>query len=243
VSAFDLAWDAEKQVPILSFYNLVISMKPKIIQLAGRFPGNAICAIFALLLLRMALHQSLHFSFLVWNIFLAVLPLNIASAARRTTNNTKAIALSALWLLLFPNAAYLVTDIVHLRLIPGQRFWLDLVLLFGAGVLGIGLSLQSLRETEKLYARWLQPRYLPLLSIAVLILSGYGIYLGRVSRWNSWDPLLQPLALLRDIFNDFRHPFRNSGAWRLTALFGAMQVGSYLLSRSGAGIANRNEAG
>jgi len=216
----------------LPFHYNHLPMKTKILRVAGRFPLNAIGAVLTLLLLRMVLHQSLHFGFLIWNIFLAVLPLWIATAARRATSSRKAIALSLLWLLVFPNAAYLVTDIVHLRLIPGHRFWLDLVLLFGAGALGILLSLQSLREIERLYARWLHPRRLPLLSIAALIASGYGIYLGRVSRWNSWDPLLQPFALLRDMFNDFRHPLRNSDAWQLTALFATMQVASYLLSRA-----------
>ncbi len=209
-------------------------MKAKIFRSALRFPGNAIIAVLTLLALRMALHRSFHFGFLIWNIFLATLPLLMATAARNTPDAKKGLALSLLWLLLFPNAAYLVTDIVHLEPIPGRRFWLDLVLLFGTGALGIALSLQSLREIERLLARWLPRRCMPLLSVALLMLSGYGIYLGRVERWNSWDPLLQPVALLQDIFNDFRHPIRNREAWELTALFAGLQLGSYFLTGSAA---------
>lgn len=196
---------------------------------ALRFPGNAVIALFSLLALHMILHGNLSFSFLVWNTFLALLPLAFAKAAVRTQRPGLRAGFVLAWLLLFPNAAYLVTDIVHLRPTPGRAYWLDLVLLFGAGALGIALSLRSLIAVEQVFARFLPKPWLPLLTLAVLIASGYGIYLGRVERWNSWDALLRPLALLRDIFNDFRHPIRNRDAWALTALFAAMQIGSYVL--------------
>ena len=207
-------------------------MKAIFFRHALRFPGNAILTILSLLAIRVLLHRQLHFGFLVWNIFLAVLPLFAARAAVRTKSIRTGILLSAVWLLLFPNAAYLVTDIVHLRITPGSLFWLDLVLLFGAALLGMVLSIRSLYEIEIFWSRYLLPQWIPVLSAAALLASGYGIYLGRVERWNSWDALLQPLALLHDIFNDFRHPIRNREAWELTGLFATLQIGSYYLSRS-----------
>jgi uncharacterized membrane protein len=207
-------------------------MKRLFFHHALRFPGNAILAVFALLLLRMVLHHSLHFCFLVWNVFLALLPLCFARAAVRARHPGRGLTLSLAWLLLFPNAAYLVTDIVHLRILPGPLLWLDLVLLFSAGLLGVALSLQSLCTIERFYLRYMHPRWLPLLRITLLTASAYGIYLGRIGRWNSWDLVVQPLALLRDIFSDLRHPLRNREAWQLTALFAVLQIGSYYLSRS-----------
>ncbi len=203
-----------------------------------RFPGNALLAILLLTALRMALHGSLRFAFVPWNIFLALLPLLLATAASRSRSRIRGIALSAAWLLFFPNAAYLVTDIVHLRIAPGHLFWLDLVLLFGAGMLGMALSLRSLRMIERFYARFVPAPWLQLLSLAFLLASAYGIYLGRVERWNSWHALTQPCALARDIFNDFRHPLQNRAAWELTALFAMLQIGSYVFSRT-----SYNEAG
>ena len=201
-------------------------------KLIRTLPLHAMISVLGLVALRMLLHQSLHFGFLVWNLFLAALPLLLARAANSRQSLRQGVALSLIWLLLFPNAAYLVTDIVHLRIIPGPLFWLDLILLFSAGLLGIALSVQSLFEIERFYSRFLNPHWIRILSVAVLILSGYGIYLGRVERWNSWDPLLQPFALLRDIFNDFRHPFRNREAWQLTAVFAFLQLGSYFFMRN-----------
>lgn len=193
---------------------------------------GAIFTLFAMVALRMLLHQSLHFAFLFWNVFLAALPLVLARIAHTRRNPAQGILLSLLWLPLFPNAAYLVTDIVHLRITETPRFWLDLVILFSAGALGIVLGLQSLFEMERFYARFFAPRQIRLISIGVLILSGYGIYLGRVERWNSWDPLLQPLSLLRDIFDDVRHPLRNRQAWQLTAVFAFMQLSCYFLMKN-----------
>ena len=207
-------------------------MKSLPLRILLSFPANAVLAIFAMVALRMALHGSLQFAFLPWNIFLALLPLAFAHAAARSRNLATGILLSAAWLVLFPNAAYLVTDIVHLRIRPGRLFWLDLILLFAAGVLGVVLSLRSLRSVEKFYGRFLPRPWLTLLSICFLAASAYGIYLGRVERWNSWDALARPFALFNDIFDDFRHPIRNRDAWELTALFAILQIGSYCILRS-----------
>ena len=37
-------------------------------------------------------------------------------------------------------------------------------------------------------------------------LSGLGVYIGRVLRWNSWDILTRPLELFQDLFNILINP-------------------------------------
>ncbi len=55
------------------------------------------------------------------------------------------------------------------------------------------------------------------------------IYLGRYLRWNSWDILLSPLALGRDVLRHVIHPVQNWQAWALTALLASLLVMAYWL--------------
>jgi uncharacterized membrane protein len=189
---------------------------------------GGLALLFALLAARMAWHGSFRFAFLVWNVFLAVLPLLFAHCATHAGRAASRWLCAALWLLFFPNAAYLVTDIVHLSVRDHPGFWLDLVLLFGGGLYGIVLGLHSLRIMERWYSRMLPARAAMLVTIAVLLLSGYGIYLGRVERWNSWDVVLNTGDLLTAIAYQVRHPLRCIEVWGLSGIFAAALGLSYL---------------
>ena len=62
------------------------------------------------------------FSFLLWNLFLALLPLWVGRVALlRPRRSWLLAALLLVWLALFPNAPYLVTDLVHLKRTAGRR--------------------------------------------------------------------------------------------------------------------------
>jgi uncharacterized membrane protein len=182
-----------------------------------------------LLAARMIWHGSLHFAFLIWNIFLAVLPLAASHATVAARNRKLACCCAAFWLLFFPNAAYLLTDIVHLQVRRSTSFWLDLVVLFGVALFGVAVAVRSLAQMESWYTRLLSPRLSLLLTVAILFVSGYGIYLGRVERWNSWDIICNTGALLSAIAYDLRHPFRCSEAWALSAVFAAALGLAYLV--------------
>jgi uncharacterized membrane protein len=168
---------------------------------------------------RMLWHSSLHFGFLLWNLFLAVLPL-VASHLIRYTRGWMLTGLcAAFWMLFFPNSAYLLTDIVHLRVRGGAAFWLDVVILFGAGMCGIALAMYSLQQMEAWYSKRL-PRIVAMgVTVMVLLGSGYGIYLGRVERWNSWDILFDTRDLISTIAYELRHPYRCMEVWLLSLVF------------------------
>src|SRR4051812_25503900 len=60
-----------------------------------------------------------HYSWLVWDLFLAWIPLWIAMAlhvlhTRGTLTRKRMLLLGIAWLLFFPNAPYLLTEFVHL---------------------------------------------------------------------------------------------------------------------------------
>jgi len=141
--------------------------------------------------------------YLVWNLCLAWLPLLFALTAvclvqTRPQRRGWFFSATAAWLLFFPNAPYIFTDLVHLG--PGShgRYWTDLVLILLFALVGLVLGFLSLFLMQRLVARrhgwpagWL-------FVAVVAALSGFGIYAGRVLRWNSWDAVCNPLDLLAD---------------------------------------------
>jgi uncharacterized membrane protein len=77
-------------------------------------------------------------AYLVWNLFLAWLPLVFAAlAAERhgtsgTVNDRRLLALGAAWLAFFPNAPYIFTDLVHVLGAWRHGFWTELMLFCSA---------------------------------------------------------------------------------------------------------------
>jgi hypothetical protein len=89
------------------------------------------------------------FRFLVWNLFLAWLPylwsLWALSIHRRRPHRWWLLLLpGALWLLFFPNAPYLVTDLIHLRGYPPVPPWYDIGMLISFAWAGCFLAVASL---------------------------------------------------------------------------------------------------
>lgn len=123
------------------------------------------------------------------------------------------------WLLFFPNAPYLLTDILHLTARPDIALWYDLILVIAFALSGTLLGLVLLLM-QMLVHRAVGPVLGWLFALAVLGLSGFGIYLGRFQRWNSWDVFTNPHTLLADIANRLLHPLAN---WR-TFAFSALSL-------------------
>jgi uncharacterized membrane protein len=60
-------------------------------------------------------------------------------------------------------------------------------------------------------------------------LSGFGIYLGRFLRWNSWDVFVHPLRLSYDVLTRLRHPIANFQTFVFTAIFAFFILSTYLM--------------
>lgn len=158
----------------------------------------------ALFRVRTILSGSADYTFLIWNLFLAWIPLGMAYAAssfaRRRRYLFITVPLAAfLWLLFFPNSAYILTDLLHLsHPRPEIPVWFDVLLINWFAWTGILLGVFSLflmqdivRRTFGRIAGWL-------FVLTVGILSSLGIYIGRFLRWNSWDVILHPVQRLND---------------------------------------------
>ena len=158
--------------------------------------------------------------FIPWNLFLAVIPLYLSFRLHKTTNSHTGWLLVGAWLLFFPNAMYIITDIFHLKDDRGVPPWYDLLILFSSAISGVIVGFLSLQNVEKYLQRQINGKYISGIIFFFFILCGYGIYLGRYLRWNSWDIITQPFSLLLDIKQDVLHPVRNNQCWMLSILFG-----------------------
>ncbi len=94
---------------------------------------------------------------------------------------------AALWLVFFPNAPYIITDLLHLSAQDGVPVWYDLILLSAFAWTGAMLGMISLGLMHVLVARVAGGAWSWIFVLGVLMLSGFGVYLGRFPRWNSWD--------------------------------------------------------
>jgi uncharacterized membrane protein len=160
------------------------------------------------------------FLFIAWNLFLAIAPLYFSHKLVNTADKRKAWLLLGAWLLFFPNAMYIVTDLFHLQDDSEIPMWFDLLILFSAALTGVIIGFLSLQNVEKYLGEKLPGKYMKWALASLFFLCGYGIYLGRYLRWNSWDIVVQPIPLFSDIRQDVFHPFRNFECWLLSVLFG-----------------------
>jgi len=175
------------------------------------------------------------FVFLLWNLFLAWIPylaaLKVEQLNRLGGGRFFLLLGLCIWLAFLPNAPYLITDFVHFRHLPPVPFWYDLVLFFAAACTGLMLGLLSLYEVHLVLNRWFSKTFAGLLILTAIGLSGFGVWLGRFQRWNSWDIVTRPDALLRDLLETLttRHELVHA-AGISTLLSGVLLVGYGLLT-------------
>jgi uncharacterized membrane protein len=167
----------------------------------------------ALVAARIAHTGRLTYAFLVYNLALAWVPVGFAAAAHAFAGRTSrgatlaAAACSAGWLLFLPNAPYLLTDLMHLRVQSNRLLWFDVIALPSLAWTGLALGFASLFLMQGLVAERVGRAWSWLFAAASIGASAFGVYLGRFRRWNSWDVVLEPRTLLQDILGVFAHPF------------------------------------
>ncbi len=190
----------------------------------------------ALLAARVALSGSGFGLFLPWNLFLAAVPLAASTALvgldARRARPSALLALGVVWLLFLPNAPYILTDLVHLGPRTGVPFWYDLALLLSAAGTGLLAAYVSLADVQTVLTRRVGTAAAWAASVGALFLSAFGVYLGRELRWNSWDVLTAPGALLADIASRVLDPLAHPTTVVMTVVFGGMLTLGYVALRA-----------
>lgn len=174
----------------------------------------------ALLFFRIARTGTVTYVFLIWNLFLAVIPAVAAAMLGRARTKFGQGACAALWLLFLPNAPYLVTDFVHLRPRPQMPLWYDIALLVSCAATGLLLGYVSVADVQRVVAKRFGTLASWCCAAAGLMLSGFAIYLGRFLRWNSWDVLTDPQGLLAHILLRLAHPIAHPRTYGVTVVYG-----------------------
>jgi len=152
-----------------------------------------------------------HSGWMLWNLFLACIPLALSVWLFRKTTRSR----SALWWVGFlvfiaflPNAPYLLTDIIHLIQAIRNYYsvWVVALVLIPQHLLAITIGFEAyvlcLINLGYYLHRQGAGKFIFWTELLTHALCAVGIYLGRFKRFNSWDLITQPDDLTRSIIDD-----------------------------------------
>jgi len=156
-------------------------------------------------------NHSFDFNYLIWNLFLAWLPLVFAVRLvivlrRKAWTSWEGLSLSFVWLVLLPNSFYMISDFIHLRDVERVDILYDTLMFTAFIYTGVVLGFSSLYLIHHQLQRRASRQVTVGLIAATLLACSSAIYLGRDLRWNSWDILTNPGGLLFDVSDRLLHP-------------------------------------
>jgi uncharacterized membrane protein len=144
------------------------------------------------------------YAFMVWNLFLAWLPLVFVLWLQKMLKHKRwsswqGITLSLLWLVFLPNSFYIITDFIHLADVVSVDIVFDAVMLTSFVVTSLMLGFTSLFLFHMELRKRLPAVTTNRMVAIILLLCSFAIYLGRDLRWNTWDIFLNPAGILFDV--------------------------------------------
>lgn len=176
-----------------------------------------------LLIVRISASDSARYIFLVWNMVLAIIPVLLAwwlvvRVRQYGWLSWKQLVLSLVWLSFLPNSFYLVTDFVHLSNNNEASLFFDVVMLASFMVNGLMLGYIAVYLVHKeLIRRFSESTSYKIVALIFLICS-FATYLGRFTRWNTWDILLQPAGLIFDVSDRVINPGQHGETYLATGI-------------------------
>lgn len=167
------------------------------------------------------------FAFLLCNIGLAWIPLLVAvvvwwRSSRQARLTFGATLLLLVWLFFFPNAPYMVTDMIHLTYIVwygDAPIWFDVLLVATFVMNGLLLGLTSLYFIHLVLQRYYSAAKAWLSLSALVLIGSFGIYLGRFLRWNTWDVITQPQHIFSDTIALLNNPWHQPRSLAFTLIY------------------------
>lgn len=179
------------------------------------------------------------FLFLGWNLVLAWVPYTVSLVHARLARGPQRrwgllAAATAIWLAFFPNAPYLVTDLVHLKPRPPVPHWYDVGMLATFAWAGIFLAVYSLRNVHRAVERHVGSVAGWLFVGTTAGLAGLGAYMGRFLRWNSWDLAYRPHQLAPEFARRAIQPLEHPRLYGFSLVVGALLFACYVAVTAGA---------
>ncbi len=171
------------------------------------------------------------FLILIWNLFLAYIPFFISSLIKIRTGSQKSgsptFVAVVVWFIFFPNAPYILTDFFHLYQREGIPLWFDLVILALFAWNGMIIGFLSLKDMQQMVELKYSRKFGWLFVLVVLIAGSFGVYMGRFLRYNSWDVVVIPTCLARDMTGIVLSPVQHKNAFGMTAGMALFLITSY----------------
>ena len=142
-----------------------------------------------------------HSGWIVWNLFLAFIPLMLSFCLFRWHNKKRSLSwwISLIIFIAFlPNSAYLLTDIIHLieAIRAGYSIWITTLIFIPLHLCAIFLGWEayviSVINQSSYLTQQGAKKFVLVTEIMTHGVSAVGIYLGRFLRFNSWDLVTQP---------------------------------------------------
>lgn len=171
---------------------------------------------------------------LLWNLFLAVVPLFWSVAFQKASAHRQPIwqvVFFGLWVLFLPNAPYILTDLIHLSSRRNVPEWYMLAVLLSCAGTGTLLGYLSLINVQTAIEKLFNKTLGWLVAIGALMLCGFGIYIGRFLRWNSWDVFTNPIHLAKNVVRQFLDESLHSHPISVTLIYGVGLIIGYLALR------------
>ncbi len=150
----------------------------------------------------------------VWNLFLLVFPFLAAYLLKKYFFNFRSLSLFrksqgaflfVIWLLFFPNSAYIITDIRHISgYCPGadltrvcvSQAWM-IIFFFIYAFLG-WVAFVCLLNQMRCWIKEEGGEYLnKIFPVVIIPLTSLGVLLGLLNRFNSWEIFLRPGEIIR----------------------------------------------
>jgi uncharacterized membrane protein len=189
-------------------------------SLAVFFLLNAACGVCIFLVAaRVAFTETGYHLGLIWNLFLAWIPFILSYLAhsiswRRFSLYLVIPIIAIFWLLFFPNAPYMLTDLQDLaRRTTGAPLWYDVIIVvwcsWTAMLLGV-ISLYIMQDiVQRTFGRFIGWSFV----FTISALGSFGVYVGRFVRLNSWDILQDPAETAMEILGIIIDPSRRLAAF------------------------------
>ncbi|MFH1427504.1 MAG: DUF1361 domain-containing protein [Patescibacteria group bacterium] len=153
---------------------------------------------------------------IAWNIMLIFIPWGLAififkywrkNKLKKIYQKLIASFIFLLWLFFIPNAAYIITDVRHLlNFCPANSYfhvcsanaW-QIMLFFIYALVGWVAFVLLLRQMKAYIIKIKNKRVSEIFIWLVIPLISFGVLLGLLERWNSWDLFIYPWEILESM--------------------------------------------
>lgn len=180
------------------------------------------------------------FDFLKSNLWSGIIPFIIAYTLQfyyKKLNNFFFILVGLLWLLFYPNAPYMISDLIHPHQEPKdvgipQLIVYDTLIVFSIAMLSVFYGFVSLKIMYRLWFGRFGRRFAQIAIVFSLVLSCVGFYMGRelVSEIKigngflySSEMFMEPLFIIKTVWNALWPIGTHLPAYYMMALFGFVQ--------------------